>query len=142
MGRIYAAVVSLALLGATLSPLLRSPTHDAFPLSTYPMFAISRPTALTLTYAIATGGRRHAIAPDVIGSSEPLQAMAILDTAMLREPDAHALCARIAGELATDHAYDDATTVQIVTGTHDAVDYLLRQTLGPERERVRCEIPR
>jgi putative ABC transport system permease protein len=42
--RVYAAVVSIVLLGATLSPLVRDPGDDGFPLSTYPMFATPRPT--------------------------------------------------------------------------------------------------
>ena len=143
MGRTYALVVSIALLGATLSPLLRSPDDDGFPLSTYPMFALDRPTRLVLTYALATGAHaRHAISPDIIGSQEPMQAMAILETAMVRAPDANALCERIAARIATDDDYADATAVQIVTGTHDAVDYLLHQVAGNELERAHCGIVR
>ncbi len=137
-------VVSIALLGATLSPLVRSPHDDAFPLSTYPMFAIARPTTLTLTYAIAIGRGdvRHAIRPELVGSGEPLQAMAILETAMRSEPAARALCEQIAGRVARDHDFDDATQVRIIWGTHEAVAYLVRHEPGIERERVRCEVPR
>ena len=44
--RVFAAVVSIALLGATLEPLIRKPWEDGFPLSPYPMFAFKRPTKM------------------------------------------------------------------------------------------------
>ena len=49
--RLFAAVVSIALLGATLEPLIREPWEDGFPLSPYPMFAFNRPTKLSIEYA-------------------------------------------------------------------------------------------
>ena len=137
-------MVSIALIGATLSPLLRDPLDDAFPLSTYPMFAVVRPTTLAMTYAIATGAGelRHAVPPELVGSSEPLQAMAILDTAVLGEPSARALCEQIAARVAREPAYADATEWRIVSGTYDAGDYLVRHAAGREWERVRCPVPR
>jgi len=136
--RPYPVIVCALVLGAVLSPLLREPTDDGFPLSTYPMFAIRRPTKLTITYAVTEP--RHAIAPDLVGSPEPLQAMAILERAVRTPVAAKALCERIAAKVAG--AYADATAVRIVTGTHDAVDYLVRGIQGPEIERTRCEVKR
>lgn len=137
--KLYPAVVCGALMTAVISPaILREPTDDGFPLSTYPMFAIRRPTTLTITYAVTEP--RHPIAPDFIGSTEPLQAMAILDHAVHKPDTAKALCERIAARIAGE--YPDATAVRIVTGTHDAVDYLVRGIQGQETERVRCEVKR
>jgi hypothetical protein len=139
---VIAVAVSVALFAATLSPLARAPHADAFPLSTYPMFAMERPTKLTLTYAIATGATRHEIAPEIVGSAEPLQAMMILDKAVHTATTAQALCETIAGRIATISAFDDANAVVIVTGTHDAVDYLVRHVRGVETERARCTVKR
>ena len=50
--RVAAGVVSLALIAATLEPLVREPYDDGFPLSTYPMFATKRPTVQTFHYAL------------------------------------------------------------------------------------------
>ena len=61
MSRVAAAVVSIALILATLSPLVRDPIDDSYPLSTYPMFAWKRPTTLQMSYAIGetqTGERK------------------------------------------------------------------------------------
>lgn len=142
--RLYPAVVSIALLGATLSPLVRPVSDDAFPLSTYPMFATTRATTATVSYAIAVGAGavRHTIPPMLVGSGEPLQAMAIFERAVHHQAEALALCEQIALRVSRDHDFDDATTVRIVTGTHDAVDYLVRNVIGNETERVHCPVPR
>lgn len=135
----WAAIVSLALVGATLSPVVRDPIDDGFPLSTYPMFAFARPTQQTMVYALGetAGGERRAIAPPLVGSEEVLQARAVIERAVAAGPAAlRALCAdilaRAGGELAA---------VRIVRGTHDAVDYLVRGHRGPEQELVRCARP-
>ena len=142
--RLYPAVVSLALIGATLSPLARPVSDDAFPLSTYPMFATTRATTATVTYALAVGAGtvRHTIPPVLVGSGEPLQAMAIFERAVLYPAEALALCEQIAFRVSRDHDFDDATTLRIVTGTHDAVDYLVRDAIGHEAESVHCPVPR
>lgn len=139
--RWYPAVVSIALIGATMSPVLRAPSDDGFPLSTYPMFAVARPLSLTITYAI-TAPVRHVIAPSLVGTGEPLQAMAIFETAAKLPEATQALCERIAGRVARDGALTDATSVRIVTGTHDAIEYLVRGVVGPELERASCTVYR
>ena len=115
-------------------PLVRSPRDDAFPLSTYPMFAEPRSTQLTMTYALgetATGERRT-LSPQRVGTGEVMQAYARFETG---QPQA--LCEEIAARL---HG-SDITAVRIVTGQHDAVDYLVRHVVGVERERTRCKVP-
>ncbi len=81
MSRALAIVTSLALVGAALSPLVRDPADDGFPLSTYPMFAWSRPTELTASYALGVtpGGGRRYLSPALVGSGEVLQARAIIE---------------------------------------------------------------
>jgi hypothetical protein len=143
--RAFGIVVSVVLLGATLQPLVRQPTDDGFPLSTYPMFAFTRPTKLTMSYAIGeTADRtRHYLAPGIIGSTEVLQARAILQHAVARGgAELASLCARIAARVGEHAEHADITTIRILTGTHDAVEFLVRDTLGREVERTRCPVPR
>jgi hypothetical protein len=139
-----AAIASIGLIGATLSPLARDPVDDGYPLSTYPMFASARPTKLTMSYPLgvtADGGRRW-LSPALIGSVEVLQARAIVERAVGRREELAALCAQIAKRVAAHPGYRDVTAIRFVTGTHDAVDFLVRDRLGPERDRGRCEVPR
>lgn len=145
MGVRFAAVVSLALVGATLWPLTREPSDDGFPLSTYPMFSWKRPTKLRMTYglgATATGERVY-LSPWIAGSGEVLQARAIFERAASQGRAGLAtLCAQIAARVATLPAYTDVVTIRIVDGTHDAVEYLVRDRIGVETERHRCQVPR
>ena len=142
--RAVAGLVSIALIGATLSPLARDPNDDGFPLSTYPMFAHDRPRQLALAYALgftATGERRY-LTPRIIGSVEVLQALRILDRALRDRRELDALCKRIAARVGADADYRDVVVIKIVRGTHDVVDFLVRDQLGAEQERTRCEVSR
>lgn len=143
--RVAAACVSVALLGATLSPLVRDPRDDGFPLSTYPMFARKRLTTLSMHYALGegAGGERIVLAPRVVGTGEVLQAMRVIHRAATGGRHAVArLCTDIAARVARDPEFAHVTAVRIVTGTHDAVDYLARDEIGREHERTRCEVVR
>ncbi len=143
MTRIAAVGVSLALLGATVSPVLREPSRDGFPLSTYPMFAFPRPTTLTMDYAlgVTASGERRALPPVLVGSVETLQVFTVIAQARAghRLP---ALCRSIAARVAASAGYADVSAVRIVTGTHDAVEFLVRHHIGTEIERETCEVPR
>ncbi len=140
-----AAIASVALIAIVLSPLARSPTDDGFPLSTYPMFASPRKTLQTIDYAYgetATGERRT-LAPAVLGTGEVLQAVTMIARAVHQgKPATDALCARIAERVALDSRFADVAVVHVVTGTHDAVDYLVRGVQGHELERARCAVVR
>jgi hypothetical protein len=131
-------LAGIALLVAVALPLVRDPRDDAFPLSTYPMFAEPRTTQLTMDYALgetATGERRT-LSPQIVGTGEVMQAYARFDRAVTTG-QAPALCAEIAARL---HGTDIAW-VRIVTGQHDAVDYLVHDVVGPEKDRARCRVP-
>lgn len=143
--RIVAACVSLGLVGVTLSPLVRDPYDDGFPLSTYPMFASKRPTTWTMHYALGEGrgGERIVLAPSLVGTGEVLQAMRVIDRAVGGgRTEQQRLCTAIAGRVAADADYAHVVNVRIVTGTHDALDYLVRDRIGREAERVRCAVTR
>jgi len=136
--------VSLALVGAALWPVVRDPRDDGFPLSTYPMFATARPTTLVMSYPL--GETPHGtviLTPFLIGSPEVLQARAIVERAVAQGARATAaLCRYIADRVARDEDFHDVTGIRIVTGTHDAIEYLTRGARGPERLIARCEVAR
>jgi len=142
--RLAAALVSIVLIGATLSVIRRDPDDDGFPLSTYPMFAHDRGRELGMAYAlgITTTGQRRYLTPRIVGSGEVLQAMRILEHALRDRRELDALCTRIAARVRDDEDYRDVVTIKIVHGTHDVVDFMVRDQRGPERERARCVVPR
>jgi hypothetical protein len=143
--RVSAAIISIAMIVVTLSPLLRAPIDDGFPLSTYPMFAWKRPTKLSMSYPIgetATGERRYLL-PRLIGSGEVLQARAIVERAVAkggRELDK--LCEAVAGRVARASRFADVVRIRVMSGTHESIDYLVDGKLGVEIERKRCEVKR
>ena len=143
MNRLAAAVVSIAMIVATASPVLRKPWDDGFPLSPYAMFAFRRPTKLTMDYplGITASGQRRYLAPWIVGSGEVLQALNVISRAKAART-LPALCTTIAGRVALLDEYRDVVSIKIVTGTHDAVDFLVRDQLGTEQERARCEVVR
>jgi hypothetical protein len=126
-------------------PLLRDPRHDAFPLSTYPMFGERRPTTLTMDYALGetTTGERRTLSPRLAGTGEVLQAYVLFDrVAHGPRQGLQQLCTQIAARVAADPDYRDVIAIRIVTGRHDAVDYLVRGTHGVEHDRIRCRVLR
>lgn len=141
--RVVAALVSTALVAATLEPLIRDPYDDGFPLSTYPMFATRRPTVQTFHYALGVtrDGKRRTLSPRMIGSGEILQALQVIASAVGRG-ETKSLCDAIAARVAREEDFADIVAIRIVTGTHDAVRYLSHNVVGSEYERVRCEVKR
>jgi len=123
---------------------VRAPTDDGFPLSTYPMFATPRSPEVAMSYALGvsrTGERRY-LRPSWIGSGEVLQAYTIVaDAVRGGAGPSQALCRKIAERIAAS-GDDEIATVRIVSGRHDAYDVLLRDQLGPEAERTRCQVRR
>ncbi|HEY5951254.1 MAG TPA: hypothetical protein VIV40_37435 [Kofleriaceae bacterium] len=143
--RAYAAAVSLALIGVVLWPLLRDPVDDGFPLSTYPMFATKRPTQQTFRYALGETavGERRTLSPGLVGTGEVLQAIQVIDRAVVSgQGEIAKLCTVIAARVAADDDYRDVVAIRIVTGTHDAVEYLARDVVGRETQLERCTVTR
>jgi hypothetical protein len=145
MTRVTAAVISIALIAATLSPLLRAPNDDGFPLSTFPMFAWKRPTRMSMSYPIGetAAGERRYLKPRLVGSGEVLQARAIVERAVAKGGTAlQQLCGKIAANVRATPRFADVVRVRIVSGTHESIAYLVDGKLGVEVERTRCEVRR
>ncbi|MGE0397546.1 MAG: hypothetical protein AB7T06_12565 [Kofleriaceae bacterium] len=138
-----AAIASIVTLLVVASPILREPWNDGFPLSPYAMFAFARPTKLTMDYGLgetATGERRY-LTPRIVGSGEVLQALNVIARAR-QARQLPQLCETIAARVATLDRYKDVVTIKIVSGTHDAVEFLVRDQIGKEVERTRCPVKR
>jgi hypothetical protein len=141
--KVIVAIVSVAIVAATLEPLVRNPVDDGYPLSTYPMFAYERGRTITLAYPIGmtTAGERRVLEPELLGTHEVLQAVMVVDGAVASH-EADALCRRIAIAVAAEPAHADVDVVRIVHGTHDTVDLVVDGALGPELDYTRCVVPR
>jgi hypothetical protein len=106
------------------------------------MFAWKRSTTITMEYLVgftAAGERWHP-PPRAIGSSEPLQAKRIIERA--RSGGQHGmrvLCENTAKRV--PRFRKDIIAVAVMTGTHEAVSYLVYDKRGQERELLRCPVP-
>ena len=139
------AVVSIVLLAATLSPIVRDPADDAFPLSTYPMFDTPRRPEQRVDYAvgITASGERHTLRLWHLGTGESMTAVALLDHAIHSTNEAAlAFCHLVAVRVASDPDYQDVATVRLVTAVHDAVAFVRDGKVGREVERVSCPVSR
>ena len=121
----------------------RKPKHDDFPLSTYPMFASKRKLTQTFTYAVGktAAGERRRIRPRHVANAEVMQSVMAFSKARSkgRLPT---LCRSIAARVGADARLADVTEIDIVTGTHEALSYLLRDVHGTEKTLTTCEVPR
>ncbi|HEY4060211.1 MAG TPA: hypothetical protein VGM39_26535 [Kofleriaceae bacterium] len=140
---IAAAIVSIAVVVIVAEPIIRKPYEDGFPLSPYPMFATKRPTKLTMDYPIGITAKNERVflKPRIIGSGEVLQALQIVSKArsMGTLPQ---LCETLAKRIAPLAKYKDVIQVEMVTGTADAVEYLVRHVPAKEVVRAQCVVQR
>ena len=123
----------------------RDPRDDAFPLSTYPMFAEPRPTTLTMDYALGetAAGERRTLSPRLVGTGEVLQAYARFERAVARAGPARPRCAA-----RSRRASRGRPTIARWSGA-DRHRHARRRRLprapsgsGARRERARCQVPR
>lgn len=144
--RLVGAIVSILLIAMTVEPVIRDPrkaADDDFPLSTYPMFATRRKLTQTFTYAVAwtADGERRRVRPRHVANAEVMQAVTAFGHAQA-EGRLPALCDSIAARVAADAALTDVARIEIVRGTHHALDFLVDGKRGPERRLVECAVPR
>jgi len=142
--RTVGAVVSILVIALTAAPVLDHPAKDDdFPLSTYPMFAFQRGTVHAFEYAIGwtEAGERRTIKPRHVANNEVMQARVAFSSAVGKGKLGE-LCARIAGRVAADPGLADVVRIEIVRGTHDAVEYLVRGARGKEKRLRECKVAR
>lgn len=131
---------------ATVSPALVAPTDDAFPLSTYPMFARNRGTQATVTSAnaIDRNGRRSPVPPGLIANAETMQALQTLrKTVRAGAGPSAALCRSIAERIRNGQAPDlaDSFRVEISTNRVATIPFL-RGEASPKQVQLhaRCAV--
>ncbi len=114
--------LSLLLLGLSLAPVFYSPSDDAYPFSTYPMFAKKRKAP---TFSKAEGllknGDYEPIPPQYLGTSELMQAVVTVRKAAKNKKSARRLCRSIL-KAAPPQSYKK---VRIVRVKYDPIEYFL-----------------
>lgn len=79
-----------------LSPVLRDPSSDTYPLSTYPMFAADRGRVHTIATAVERTGDGFArLSPSLISGSDEAVLASVTVTRAVRRGEADALCEEI-----------------------------------------------
>lgn len=141
--RCLAYLVGLGLPLAVLSPIW-SGAADSFPLSTYPMFARPRgqPTLYTLVGLSSQGGERR-VPPELLGSTEVLQAKVLIQRSVAQGEDAMSqLCRATAARVAEAPELADLQALAIVARRYDPVDYFVKGPVPLEQQTLLlCGVP-
>ncbi len=146
MNRLFAYGLSVVLVGLVISPALKDPPVDSFPLSDYPMFSHGRPSPeMTLTHAhgVSADGTHEPLSPLISsGNREVLQSMMTIANEV-HGGRSSTFCVEIAGRVAQDPELDHIATIELLTSTFDSVAYFAD---GPDPLRRelhhRCEVTR
>jgi hypothetical protein len=144
--RAYLLCVGVIL--AMLSPMLRSPPVDGFPLSTYPMFASPRgPSAKVHTVlGITAAGEAELLSPGLIGGDPwPSLASRVMSEAAGSRAKRRALCETVAARVAADPDRSRRVVeLEFVIEVYDVSAFFLRgETTAERRKRLAsCPVPR
>jgi hypothetical protein len=144
--RLYAYLVSVAAVVIVGWPATKNIDDDAFPLSTYPMFAYPKGRIVNVTSALAVSanGESTPVPPRYVANAETMQAYRTLQSTAMKGPhESLELCHRIASRLHEASAPElrDARHVEIVTGRVDTIDFLAgRATPSSRRLHARCDV--
>ncbi len=99
-----------------LSPLLREPTSDTYPLSTYPMFATDRGNVHTLATAVERTDDGFArLSPKLIAGTDEAVLASVTVTRAVRHGEADILCEEILERVGSDRR------IEVRTETLDVV---------------------
>ena len=113
-------VASLVAAVVVLSPMLREPTDDTYPLSTYPMFAFDRGAEHNIATAVeidADGSVRR-LSPTLIAGTDEVILASVTVTRSINRGEADLLCAEIAERLGPGR------TVEVRLETVDVVAFI------------------
>jgi hypothetical protein len=142
MSRAIALSWGLGVVVATALPVLRAPHDDAFPFSTYPMFATPRQLETLLVAEGITDDGSVTIPPSYVANGPVMQAMGTLLQAQAQGPAAlRQLCQGIASRVRQAPGLRAVRRVQIVSATFDPIRYF-EDGPGPEARKVlqRCRV--
>ena len=116
----FPGVAALVAAAVVLSPLLRSPTNDTYPLSTYPMFAGDRGAVHQMATAVAIEGDGSAsrLSPELIAGTGEAVLASVTVTRAIRRGEAEVLCEEIAERTKPGH------TIEVRTEEIDVVAFV------------------
>ena len=145
--RATAVAVCVAVLGATLSPLIqyRRPLNrrrDGFPLSWYPMFSAERAPRSWITHVagVRADGSLRYLPSHLLGPGGINQVRRQLYRAAVREQRADQVAAVVAARVAGRADCDDVVTVQVVRTRFD-LDHCLLTGAADGKRRVLASVP-
>ena len=129
-------VVGLGVVIAVALPAFRSARTDAFPLSTYPMFArkLDKPS-MSFVERLDDKQRAHRLDPELVASDEVMQSYRTVKRAVREGPEAaDALCRSIARRVAKREKGRKEVRLRIVRARFDPVAYFVSDAEPDERE--------
>jgi hypothetical protein len=139
-----AAVLVTLLVGFLVAlPGLGSSLKDSYPLSTYPMFAKARGTPLVHQLVGVDGeARRFPVPPELLGTSEVLQAKALIKQAVKRGRTARRkLCEQVSARARDSGDYPNWVAVELIAARYDAIAYLTQAPRPVSSRRLqRCGV--
>jgi hypothetical protein len=141
--RAYLLCVGVIL--AMLSPVLRCPPVDGFPLSTYPMFASPREPTVTIytVLGITAAGEAEVLSPRLIGG-DPWASLAsrVTIAASRSKSKRRVLCETVAARVAADP--DRApryVELEFMKEVYDAPTYFVHGQTEPETRKLLASCP-
>jgi hypothetical protein len=145
--RLPSYALSIGVVLAMLSPALRRPPVDGFPLSTYPMFAAPRESTAKIytVLAITEAGDVEVLTPKLIGGDRWASlAKRTLDEAAQSKAKRRALCETVAERVAADPARADLhVALEFVSEVYDTHAYFSGDTEPRSRKLLAsCPVPR
>jgi hypothetical protein len=119
-------LLTLATCGLAIWPVLRSPSVDSFPHSTYPMFShnLEPVSDIDLVVGLNESGATVTLSPEIIaGTEEVIVAGSLVRQSVNRGNDAtQCLCREVAARIATAGS-PEVQSVQVRTETLDAIGW-------------------
>jgi hypothetical protein len=143
--RVRCYLLCVGVVVAMLSPVLRRPAVDGFPLSTYPMFSspLGPAAKIHTVLGITQGGEAEVLSPRLI-SGDPWASLASRVTVAASRSRAkrRALCEIVAARVAADS--DRASRyveLQFVTEVYDAQTYFVGRLTEPKPRTLLASCP-
>lgn len=132
--RLRGYLVGLGVVVLAALPALSRAEDDAYPLSTYPMFA--RPLSRATVYSVerVDGKRSRRLTPEQVSGNEVMQSFKTIGRAVRGGPEAvEALCRSIAERLAKAERRRRRVALEVVVARYDPVAYFTSGAAPEER---------
>ena len=136
-------IFGLVLVGLCLRPVFASPRKDAYPFSSYPMFAGKRKRPeFAVAQMQSLDKSWQSVPPFYLGTDEVMQAAATIRKASRSRRRARALCRKIAQAIAQGGLSSSYQAVRIMKLTYDPLTYFSEAAKPLHEKRVMsCRVP-